>query len=221
MSKKIAKAVESQLRSLKEMFRAEPTRFFTENDVVCTFHRILHEALDRLGLATAADRDGLPQSLIHCEYPTPFRCDMKNGGFSAKNDTVRNRRGSRYRRGHYDVVVLSPRFVLEHTFGDLKAQNYERYKKNVLSCIAEEKPTILYGVEFVYCRDPIKSEKGAHRFVQEVRQDTDKLEESLSTTGFMREAITIGFVKGTNAKIADLIQSQFDEEKRVDLVFAD
>lgn len=43
------KAVEDSTSALADLFEREGTRFFTENDVGCCLHRLLHDNLAGLG----------------------------------------------------------------------------------------------------------------------------------------------------------------------------
>ena len=83
-------------------------------------------------METVRDRDGLPHGLIHCEYATAFRCDMKNKGFQLKMDTDMTTTNGKFRRGHYDVVVLNPTFIKSHSFASIKGQTYAVMKAPVL-----------------------------------------------------------------------------------------
>ena len=70
------------LNALITTFKATPTFFFTENDLVCWLATSLNAALGEDGFAR--DRDGHRHMLVHTEYPTPFRCKMEHGGFEPK-----------------------------------------------------------------------------------------------------------------------------------------
>ena len=65
----------------------------------------------------------------------------------------------KYQRGHYDMVILNPDFIKDHSYEVIKAQNYELYKEQVLSNMDRFKPVILYGLEFMYRREPLKYSK--------------------------------------------------------------
>jgi hypothetical protein len=222
----ITGAVESAISALLDLFKNEPTLFFTENDLVCCFHRMLHEELTRLGRATATDKDHKPHNLIHCEYPTPFRCDMGSKRFEIKADDARTAGGKKYRRGRFDVAVLNPSFIGKHPYASVKAQHYDVFRSAVLSELSVDVPAVLYGVEFVFCRDEIKPsrggdwEKAAKEFVAKVRQDTAKLTAGVATTGFMGEGAMLAFVKGTTGRVMDTISRSLDAVPSVQLTNA-
>jgi hypothetical protein len=207
----IVGAVDGVVSTLVGLFEREPTRFFTENDLVCYFHRMLHEALAGLGLATVPDKDGKPHNLIHCEYPTPFRCDMGGKRFEIKRDDARTPGGKKYRRGRFDVAVLNPSFISKHSYATVKAQHYDTFRSAVLAEPSVDVPVAIYGVEFVFCRDEIKPsrgrdwEKAAREFVAKVQQDTAKLQAGVAVTGFMTKGAMLAFVKGTTGKVMDAV----------------
>lgn len=67
-------AVDKSIEELYNKFQSYPTLLFTENDIVCYFYSILWRKLPTF---YDKDKDGHKHSLIHMEYPTPFRCDMR------------------------------------------------------------------------------------------------------------------------------------------------
>ena len=186
MQQRIIDATHRSIKSLIEMFQAEPTRYFTENDLVCNLHRLLHVAIADEGADIVPDRDNLTHGLIHCEYPTPFRCDMGGTRFEIKTDEDRTERGKRFQRGHYDLVILNPAFISNHSYPTIKAQDYSLIQSSVLTSLTASEPVVLFGIELVFCRDEIKPsrgknwEKAALEFVAGVRQDTAKLRVSRS-----------------------------------------
>ncbi len=212
----IQRAVENSISAIVDLFEKEATRFFTENDLVCCFQRMLHEAVDEMGVATVLDLDGKPHNLIHCEYPTPFRCDMGGKRFEIKTDEDRTPGGRKYRRGRFDVVVLNPSFIGKHSYSAIKGQNYAAFQSAVLTGRAEADPIVLYGIEFVFCRDEIKPSKGedwekaANDFVAKVCQDAKKLRAAVEAGGYMSRATMLAFVKGTGGKVMESITRNLD-----------
>ncbi|MFP6670371.1 MAG: hypothetical protein VB857_03060, partial [Pirellulaceae bacterium] len=176
---KIVQIVKEQLDKLEEQFKTNPTLFFTENDLVCTFYSLLDKALGEL--AKQKDSDENLQSLIHCEYPTPFRCDMKNRKFKEKTNSEEGYK--KYKRGHFDIVILSPSFINEKfegsadSFRILKGQKLKEYENHVINKLPKDyEHIVLMGIEFVYKRDPITTPDAVVKFIQEVRQDSKKLD---------------------------------------------
>ena len=222
----ITSAVEESISTLVGLFEKEPTRFFTENDLVCCFHRMLHEKLTNLGRATAFDKDENPHNLIHCEYPTPFRCDMGGSRFEVKTDDDPTPGGKKYRRGMFDVVVLNPSFVARHSYGVVKSQTFATFQEVVQPSLIVTEPVVHYGIEFVFRRDEIKPSRGgnwelaAKAFIAEVHQDAAKLTEASRKDGFMNKAVTLVFVKGTTGKVMDLIESSVQKPPLIRLSMA-
>ncbi|MCD6423035.1 MAG: hypothetical protein J7L42_02830, partial [Elusimicrobia bacterium] len=201
-----------------------PTLFFTENDLVCYFYAIL-----RPKLGVFNDQDGHKHSLIHTEYPTPFRCNMSNNKFELKKDNTRTEKGRKYRRGHYDIVVLNPDFIKQYSYVAIKAQDYKLYKLKVLSVNNIDGPPILYGVEFMFSRDPLKfsrgndKEKGIDKFVKKVIQDADKLLASKEIEGFkfMAQIKMLIFIKGSSKEIRSLLRDKLSDRDEIILCFGD
>ncbi len=151
----IIEAVNETIKMSCDEFQSHPTLFFMENDIVCYFYSILQQKLP-----IVYDKDGHKHTLVHMEYPTPFRCDMSKNKFKLKNDEDRTEKGGKYQRGHYDMVVLDPDFIKQHSYEVIKAQNYKLYKNQVLSKINSCKPIALYGIEFMFSRNPLKYSRG-------------------------------------------------------------
>ncbi|MCD6220869.1 hypothetical protein J7K25_01760, partial [bacterium] len=193
--------------------------FFTESDIVCYFYSILCQNLG--SNIYAKDKDGHNHSLIHREYPTPFRCDMSNGRFEIKDDEERTKKGGKYQRGHYDMIILNPNFIYKYSYEVIKAQDYELYKSEVFSESNNVSPVILYGLEFMYRRDPL-TEKQIKYFVRKVIQDADKLKKTQEYDNrFMKEIKMLTFVKGSPEKICNLLSEKLSDRKEIILCFAD
>jgi len=151
---------------------------------------------------------------------------MRNNRFEIKDDD----RG-RYQRGHYDIVVLNPDFIKEHSYKVIKAQNYELYKEAALSQIDRYKPIVLYGIEFMFRRDPLRFSRGENKkkaiemFVAKIEQDVDKLLASKNfpkdKKGFMGQVKMLTFVKGTPEDICELLGKKLSDRNEIILCFGD
>jgi len=137
MNDKIISAVDKCIEIICSDFKANPTLFFTENDLVCYFYKLLQE---NFPVKETLDKESRKHFLIHCEYPTPFKCDMEKDNFIIKPDD------SRYKRGHYDIVILSPDFIRNESYSLIKAQTYSEYRSRVLREDRQYSPIVLYGV---------------------------------------------------------------------------
>ncbi len=219
----IIEAVGKSIDMVCSEFRSHPARFFTESDIVCRFYAILQEELP---MSKAIDKDGHEHFLVHREYPTPFRCDMSDGKFEVKDDDARTERGGKYRRGHYDVVVLDPDFVGRHPYEVIRAQDYQLYQDEVVSQVDSHGPPVLYGLEFMYRRDPLRysggsdGEKAIEVFRSRVKQDADKLLASRHR-GFMDQIRMLTFVKGSSKEICSVLRDKLSRGDEIVLCFSD
>ncbi|MFX0199199.1 MAG: hypothetical protein ACFFCW_24010, partial [Candidatus Hodarchaeota archaeon] len=134
--------------------------------------------------------------LVHHEYPTPFRCDMRGHTFAIKDEGDRAPQGGRYQRGHYDVVVFNPKFLERCDYNLAKGQDYEAVKREIPRIINPiGTAPILLGVEFAFKRDPFRSQKAIDRWWDGVFQDYQKLQASKTWNDrpFMQEIIVMAF----------------------------
>ena len=218
-------AVDQSIEELCKEFRSRPTLFYTEHDMVSYFYTILQRTLS---MATVRDRDASEHFLVHMEYPTPFRCDIGEERFQIKGDDEQTPQGGLYRRGHYDIVVMDPGFIKEHSYELIKAQDYALYKKLVLPKLDKDHPAILYGVEFALRRDPfpmLKEGEGKGRaaidaFVAQVNQDADKLVASQAIPGFMGRIKVLTFVKGGADEVRTFLFKTLSERVEVLVCFS-
>jgi hypothetical protein len=219
--------VNKTIDSLIESFKAESTRFYTENDLVCFYYSLLQQRLKDLKAETQKDSDGYVHHLIHSEYPTPFRCDMQNKRCVIKTDTDLTPNGKKFKRGHYDIVVMNPFFISQYPYHTIKAQDYNLFNTLIKSKLSEINPVILYGIEFMFKRDPLKWSRGSDKkkavkqYVAEVLQDADKLLHGKNKPGFMAEVKMLVFVKGTNEEIQNYIMHTLEQNLEILVVFAD
>ena len=208
--------VDQALERMKHEFERESSYFFTENDLVCFFYRLL---LSEMPDPVAKDADGRKHLIVHMEYPTPFRCDMREGDFELKKDDEVTDGKKPFKRGHYDIAVLNPNIISKLTYDEIKGQDYVLFKEKVLEDESIAKPVILYGIEFAYRRDPI-SWRGVEKLSKEVFQDHQKLLESRIPTrkgfnhnGFIENLRTMVFVRSPeNDEAVDKLESMFNRE---------
>jgi hypothetical protein len=218
-------AVDQAIEALCKEFRSSPTLFYTEHDIVSFFYTILQRTLS---MATARDRDSSEHFLVHLEYPTPFRCDMGEGGFAIKGEDEQTPEGGRYKRGHYDVVVLNPDFISQYSYELIKAQDYALYKKLVLPKLSKGSPAILYGLEIAFRRDPFpllteqagEGRKAIDAFIAQVNQDAEKLVASQAIEGFMNRIKVLTFVKGGADEVRTFLFKTLSERQEVLVSFS-
>jgi hypothetical protein len=221
----IIQLIEREILQLRKVFEDKPTLFFTEDDIVCYFYTLL---FDKLGNHIVFDKQNNPHALIHKEYPTPFRCDMRDKGFRVPDKDEKTEKNGSFRRGHYDIVVLNPDFITQNDYDVIKAQNYKNFIKEIKHEYNQwSYPPVLYGIEFMFSRDTIKESNGLNRnkaiedYVKKVDQDTKKLVEA-KNINFMNEYKMLVFIKSTSSdkdvrdRINDLI---IDYKTNVQIIF--
>ncbi|MDD3894258.1 MAG: hypothetical protein PHU36_04480 [Syntrophomonadaceae bacterium] len=151
--------IERCINSLAEKFLKWPFNFFTESDA----HSFLYYYIFRSGSRELKQQypTANPQIktvLVHREYPTSFR--YKKEGMEL-NDT-----GG---RGHYDLVVLNPDFMKEHSINEIIAKNFKK-------CCVNEKHHLLTAIEFKLVVSPLSK-----NLREEIAKDFTKLTWSLES----------------------------------------
>jgi len=220
----IISAVDSSLAEIKHAFSKTPHLFFTENDILMGLYAIL---IRKLPMTSVPDADGNPVNLVHTEYPTPFRCDMNGKGFRVSSDEEVTPKGGRYKRGHYDLVILNPNVIERFRYKDVRGQDYKSLEQNLLPHVSEEIPVLLYGIEINFFRSALRSRRGVENAAALVKQDHDKLQATSGRSGFMLEFASLAFFapgswddrKITRSDIMDVFKLEISDMKTVDLIF--
>lgn len=186
----IVRAVDSSIEKLCADFHEHPSYYFTENDLVCKFNQLFtSETRDY----KVKDHDEKYHRIIHMEYPTPFKCSMKGSDFQLKaND-------SRYRRGHFDIVILNQDIIRQLNFEEIRSQSYPMVMNKVLNKVNRTSPMILYALEFIFHRGCLKK-KGLEDFGRIINQDHLKLikannpgTELFAKNNFVQNYLTVAF----------------------------
>lgn len=120
-------------------FRLNPQIYFTEEDVRWRLMKQLEVKLTQQGWQDVQLRDGYT-SVVHAEYPTPFRCSMAGRSFRLADIE------SKVQRGHFDVVLLNSSAAVECTFEVVRSQYYKAFLQALphiplpfLDCVIEIK----------------------------------------------------------------------------------
>ncbi|MBM4462060.1 MAG: hypothetical protein FJ012_01830 [Chloroflexi bacterium] len=120
-------------------FQKYPGCYFVEEDVRWRLMKEIEDALVALDIKHVKLMDGVT-SLVHGEYPTPFRCSMGNRSFELQPPE------SKERRGHFDIVVLNPEAASEYEFKVIRLQDYQLFRSKLqasslplLDCVIEIK----------------------------------------------------------------------------------
>lgn len=111
------KAVTNGIEKIIGDFQQHPHYYFTEEDVRW---RLLREIENAMSADETQIRfiSGLTSS-IHTEYPTPFRCSMRDRRFELLD--IADKKGQ---RGHFDVVILNEAAAGQCGFEILRSQYY-------------------------------------------------------------------------------------------------
>jgi len=203
------------LRTLENEFRAEPTLFFTENDLVSRAYQLIQQELGQLKVYGS---DGAAHYLVHHEYPTPFRCDMSGSTFQIKKEDARTPRGGKYQRGHYDLVVFNPDFLEGCDYQLAKGQNFEVVKRKMPDIVAElRRAPILVGIEFMFNRDDFASERHLEHWWNGVMQDFKKLcaSKSWQDRPLMKQIIMMAFDASGKTAHHELIKRDLLEHPEI------
>lgn len=155
--------VDEALVLLEKEFLRHPTYFYTEHDLASRAYGLIHE---RLRTYVVRGTDKKIHTLVHHEYPTPFKCSMKGHTFSIQDED------SEFRRGHYDIVVFNPDFLRKCSHVAARGQDFKVFKEEWKSVAVE--PAILVGIELMYNRQTRHSDN----WWKEVKQDYKKLQRS-------------------------------------------
>jgi hypothetical protein len=131
---------------------------------------------------------------------------MEGYGFEIMPEDSRTLKGGKFKRGHYDVVVLNPCMVRSLPTVAVLGQNLRFVRSEVLPKIQSHGPLIAHGLEFQLCRNRL-SDEGAERFAAGLAQDARKLaaastEGLAEHQGFIQCHETIGFVWSKNDAVS-------------------
>ena len=115
------KAIDSAVERVIQDFRHYPGCYFTEEDVRWRLMKEIDDALSTPEGKYVQLQNGIRVSLVHGEFPTPFRCSMTGRSFDLKP------KDSHVNRGHFDIVVLNPQAVTECEFETVRSQYYRQF----------------------------------------------------------------------------------------------
>lgn len=161
-----------------------PTLFYTEHDMASFAYHCIQE---ELRYPQFKDKEGQSHFLVHHEWPTPFRCNMKGHVFEVIDDNRNDYR--KYKRGHYDIVVFNPEFIAENTYNVVKAQTFNDVKALLAKRYSGPVP-VLFGIELMFRRTP---QKGLDpNWIASIKQDSEKLRYS-KRNNLMLETLTLAF----------------------------
>jgi len=112
-------AVNSGIEKIISDFQSHSQNYFTEEDIRWRLLRECENALAVDGSNQIPFLNGVT-SVIHTEYPTPFRCLMNDRQFKLLD--IQNTKGQ---RGHFDIVVFNAEAAARCDFETLRSQYYK------------------------------------------------------------------------------------------------
>lgn len=196
-SQGIDAVVASSLKTSINRFRERPLLFFTEADIQTYLHKDL---ISRNTQHMTLDEGRI--SLIHREYPTNFRYEKSRllVGYSDEdlNETDLTNQSIKS-RGHFDLVVLNPKFLTKMTkkHGVINEMIAEIINKNVNRAIgrfkepnSEHNKEILYAIEIKYLH---MFNCNSASMLDQIQMDNEKLSIALRRTDSFIKPINIVF----------------------------
>lgn len=175
----IKKAVSMAVEKIIGDFMEHPHFYFTEEDVRWRLVREIEAALTAEGAQRVPFSEGIT-SAIHTEYPTPFRCSMRERQFKLLD--LKDTKGQ---RGHFDVVVLNAAAAAKCSFEVLRSQYYRTLCEK-LKAGGMPLPLLDYAIELKLFRDlahPNRTES-ARQQAEYTVQAIDKVAATLNATQY-------------------------------------
>lgn len=162
------------INELQAIFRKYPQQYFSEHDIHSVLYHLTQKQLKQHGETSQTTLDGYNTSLVHHEYPTPFRCDMQGYKFRRTGEEERTPKGGLYKRGHYDLVILNPDFVKNNTLNIVCGQNYKKLRL-ILPRLSIQ--LLIWACGIIYFPKIKKLPKNA---IKTIEQDALKIKETIN-----------------------------------------
>lgn len=127
-------------------------------------------------------------------------------------------------RGHYDLIVLNPDFIEQHSYPVIYGQSWKNCRKNIIPWCEKNGPFILYGIEIMFRRRPLGKSKNLKKWntwdrkIRGMIQDYEKLKES-QKMGFIRNIRAIFFVKEHTDEIRTHILEKMPKDNSLRICF--
>jgi len=200
---------------LQATFQKYPHCFFSEHDIHSVLYRLVKEELKHQGInSEETTLDGYKTSLVHHEYPTPFRCDMQGYTFRRTGEEERTPKGGLYKRGHYDLVILNSDFVKNNTLDILCGKNYKKLRL-ILPRLSIQ--LVIWACEIIYFPKIKKLPKNAIKIIE---QDALKIKET-KKCNFCKIGSVHVFTSHSHKEAAQLQQqiAQLAEKEQIEITF--
>ena len=203
------------VKKMQATFGECPQCFFSEHDIHSVLYRLATQELKQQRInPEKTTRDGHITSLVHHEYPTPFRCDMQGYKFRRAGEEERTQKGGLYKRGHYDLVILNPDFVKNNTLEVVCGKNYKKIQ-SILPRLTIQ--LLIWAYEAVYFPKIRKLPKNA---IKTIRQDALKIKET-KKHNFCKIGSVHVFTSHPQKEAAQLQQqiAELAEKEQIDITF--
>jgi len=202
------------INNLQFAFLECPQYYFSEHDIHSVLYRLAQEQLKQREKSSQTTLDGCKTSLVHHEYPTPFRCDMQGYKFRRAGEEERTPKGGLYKRGHYDLVILNPDFVKNNTLDIVCGKNYKKLRL-ILPRLSVQ--LLIWACEIIYFPKIKKLPKNGIKIIE---QDTLKIEETINSN-FCKIGSVHAFTSHSHKETAQLQQqiTQLAEKEQIEITF--
>jgi hypothetical protein len=203
------------VQKMEATFRECPQCFFSEHDIHSVLYHLATEELKHYGInSKETTQNEYITSLVHHEYPTPFRCDMKGYKFRRMGEEKRTQKGGLYKRGHYDLVILNPDFVKNNTIDMVCGKNYKKLR-SILANLSIQ--LLIWASEIIYFPKIKKLPKNA---IKIIKQDTLKIKETINSN-FCKIGFVHVFTSHPHKEAARLEQqiAQLAEKEQIEITF--
>ena len=202
------------INKLQDIFRKYPQQYFSEHDIHSVLYHLTQEQLKQPGENSQITFDGNKTSLVHHEYPTPFRCDMQGYTFRRAGEEERTPKGGLYKRGHYDLVILNPDFVKNNTLDIVCGKNYKKLRL-ILPNLSIQ--LLIWACEIIYFPKIKKLPKNGIKIIE---QDTLKIKETINSN-FCKIGSVHAFTSHSHKETAQLQQqiTQLAEKEQIEITF--
>ena len=202
------------VNELQDVFRKHPHHYFSEHDIHSVLYNLTQEQLKHYGEASQTTIDEFETTLVHHEYPTPFRCDMHGYSFRRAGEEERTQKGGLYKRGHYDLVILNPDFVKNNTLDTVCGKNYKNLR-SVLPSVSIQ--PLIWACEIIYFPKIKKLPKNG---IKTIEQDTLKIKETINSN-FCKIGSVYAFTSHSHKETAQLQQqiTQLAEKEQIEITF--
>lgn len=202
------------INEFQDIFRDYPQYYFSEHDVHSVLYHLTQEQLKQHGENSQTTLDGFETTVVHHEYPTPFRCDMQGFKFQQMGEEERTSKGGFYKRGHYDLVILNPDFVKNNTLDIVCGKSYKKLQP-ILPRLSIS--LLIWACEIIYFPKIKKIPKNA---IKTIEQDVLKIKET-KNCNFCKIGSVHVFTSHPHRPAAHLEQeiAQLAERQQIEITF--